>query len=102
MKIFALLTAFIATTAFAYIPPSQFIVRNIVNKRKDIKLVRVRSVVSTVEGDKAGSTRFTAITLFSLPTASVKSWALGDNSVRLYGVQRRGATLPSVDSLLFE
>jgi hypothetical protein len=90
------------TLAFAYVPPSQFIVRNIVNKRKDIKVVRVRSVVSTVEGDKAGATRFTAVTLFSLPTSTVKAWALGDNSVRLYGIQRRAATLPSVVSVLFE
>jgi hypothetical protein len=73
-----------------------------VNKRKDIKLVRVRTVVSTVEGDKPGATRFTAITQFALQTGTVKSWALGDNNVRLYGIQRRGATLPAVDSLLFD
>src|SRR5277367_2587160 len=101
MKKFALLMAFISTSAFAYIPPSQFIVRNIVNKRKDIKSVRVRSVVSTVEADKPGPTRFTAITLFG-QSGTVKSWALGDNNVRLFGVQRRGATLPPVDSVLFE
>jgi hypothetical protein len=88
-------------SAFAYIPPSQFIVRNIVNKRKDIKFVRVRSVVSTVEGDKAGATRFVAVTTFN-QAGVLKSWALGDNNVPLYGLQRRGATLPPVDSVLFE
>lgn len=88
-------------SAFAYIPPSQFIVRNIVNKRKDIKSVRVRSVVSTVEGDKAGSTRFVAVTTFG-QSGVLKSWALGDNNVALFGIQRRGVTLPPVDSILFE
>jgi hypothetical protein len=96
-----LLLLFQGVSAFAYIPPSQFIIRNIVNKRKDIKMVRVRSVVSTVEGDKAGATRFTAITLFN-QGGLVKSWAVGDNNVRLFGVQRRGAVLPASDSVLFE
>src|SRR5579885_2928911 len=96
------ISVFASVSAFAYVPPSQFIVRTIVSKRKDIKLVRVRSVVSTVEGDnKAGATRFVAVTTFS-QSGILKSWALGDNNVPLYGVQRRAMTLPVIDSVLFE
>jgi hypothetical protein len=99
---FAWVTVFATASAHAYIPPSQFLIKQIVNKRKDIKLIKIRSLVTTLEGDKPGPIRFTAMTLFNVPAGSVKSWAVGDNGVRLYGIQRRGTILPPIDSLLFD
>src|SRR5690348_6083012 len=87
----------VAALAQAYIPPSQFILRNITNKRKDIRTIRVKSIVSVLEGDKTMPTRFTAYALYTAAAESLKAWATGDNGVRLYGIQRRGTLLPPVD-----
>src|SRR5690606_16708544 len=46
--------------------------------------------------------RFTEVTTYHAATGTLRSWALGENGVRLYGVQRRAMTITPLSSLLLE
>jgi hypothetical protein len=87
--------------AFAYVPPSAFIVKTVASKHAGIKGVRLRSIVSGMEGEKVSSTRFKAVTYYNPSTGTLRSYAVDDSNQRLYAVERKTDSATAADALLF-
>jgi len=87
--------------ALAYVPPAQFIIKSLVNKHAGFKGIRVKSKVTQWEGDKPGTFHFKTLTTFNQQTGLMRSWAMNDQDVKLYFVERRVEAPLAVDALLF-
>jgi hypothetical protein len=87
--------------AWAYIPPSSFIVKSTVAKHAGIKGVKIRSMVTQMEGELLGSTRFKAMTYFNPQTGVLRAYAYDDRGQKLYAVERREDSATAADALLF-
>jgi hypothetical protein len=90
-----------AAPAWAYIPPSSYIVKSIATKHGGLKGARVRSVVTQMEGEKLGSAHFKAVTYYNPQTQTLRAYALDDRNQKLYAVERRPDAATGADALLF-
>jgi hypothetical protein len=95
--------------ALAYIPPSGFILKSMATKRAGTKEIRVKSVVTALEGERALPVHFKVTTVYNPQTGALRSFASDDANQRLYGVERflggkserRVEPLTTADALLF-
>lgn len=99
------LLLFVATNAFAYIPPSEFIIKNIVNKRSaTLKSVRVKTHLEAMLGpagaEKPAGARLTVTTYYSAVQDSLRAIVSDDSGKALYVMDRSGG-LPMIDTVLF-
>lgn len=91
--------------ALAYVPPSQFLVRNVAGKKAGTKGVRVRSIVTAYESDQPTTLRFKVTTLFDSEQNVVRSVAFDEiSNAQLYVHERRGEarSTAAVVALLFD
>lgn len=106
MKRFALalapwtVLALAAAAAWAYIPPAQFIVKNMTAKRAGVRSIRIVSWVSTPAS--AGGRRFKSVTIYSPSTKIMRGEALDAEGNVLFGVEKRGDGLPLDLLVLFD
>ena len=89
------------TWAWAYIPPSPFILKSLVTKHYSLKGLRIRSVVTAVEGDKPSSVHFKTLTHYNPQTGVIHAYALDDSNQKLYGVERRAENTTAAEAVLF-
>jgi hypothetical protein len=91
------------TVAWAYIPPSDFLLKTLARKHQGYKRIQVKTQVSQL--DHAGqptSVRFVEQTAYSPATGILKSWASDDHGTLLYATEHSDRTLPAAAVLLFE
>jgi hypothetical protein len=88
--------------AHAYIPPGQFIIKNMASKRTGTHLIRLVSQVNGYESGKPNGQRFKAVTIFNVQTHTMTSQALNDQGAELFGVEKKGETLPLALTLLYD
>ncbi len=86
---------------YAYIPPSQFIVKGWVSKHSGMKLLKLRSNVTAFESDKPTAVHFKAITIYSNDGQKLKSWATDDLDRVLYSTERDLSSMSPLSRLLF-
>ena len=101
MKLLPLVLVLLSTPAWAYIPPSSFILKSLSAKHANLKGLRVRSQVTVMDGDKPGTTRFKAITFYNPQTDTLHAYAYDDRNQKLYSMERRLETATGADALLF-
>ena len=88
--------------AHAYIPPGQFIIKNMASKRTGTHLIRLVSQVSGYDAGKPNGQRFKAVTVFNVLTHTMTSQALNDQGAELFGVEKKGEALPLAMTLLYD
>lgn len=91
-----------ASPVFAYIPPTDFLVRTLVKKHDLGKGVRVKSTVSSMENENSTSVRFKETTVYDPRTATLRSWATDDSGQVLYAVEKKTKDQTTLDAVLFE
>ena len=96
--------------AQAYIPPSEFIMKGVAQKRSPLKSARVRGVVLGInnEGALTGA-KFTEETLYDGQSGMIRSYALDEQNTELYRSERMinkevaaKESAPLVSTVLFE
>lgn len=102
-RLISAVLALSALPALAYIPPSQFIIRNVASKRTGLKSVRIVSEVLGFDssGHPTGQ-KFRSVTTFNPGARLMKSQALDDAGKELFGVEKRAASLPLDLLVLFD
>ena len=95
------LTFLISAPVFAYIPPSQFIVKGWINKHGGMKAVKMQSTVTGFSSDLPTATHFRVTTVYDAKTQKLKSWAVDDLDRVLYSLERNFSSLSPVSKLLF-
>ncbi len=100
--------------AWAYIPPSGFILKSILGKRASVKGLRIRSTVNAMEGSRVTEISFKQVMVYDAQSRTLKSHAYDLNGHELYSIERKlpevftaqnaraGEALPTVSSLLFD
>jgi hypothetical protein len=110
LLLFVTLLTLVPGVASAYIPPSEFIVKGVTQKRSALKSLRLRGVVLGVGSDGAlTGARFTEETLYDGLSGTIRSYALDEQNAELYRMERvinrDGSARDSaqlVSSVLFE
>ncbi len=85
----AFLTVVATNSAWAYIPPSQFIVKTLASKRNGFRGVRVQTTVTNGETEQDSIVRFRQITLFDAKSRTLRSLAFDQENKLLYAVERK-------------
>lgn len=75
--------------ARAYLPPSQFLVKTIANKRVAPKGVRAKTVVTSIEADQPTSTHFKVTTVAHADRGVLRSFVFDDAGQQLYAHERK-------------
>ena len=88
--------------AFAYVPPSQFIIKTMASKRQGVRLVRIVSEVSGFDSGKPTGLRFKAVTVYNPLTHLMRSQALEDTGAELFGVEKSAESIPLSLMVLFD
>jgi hypothetical protein len=91
-----------SAVAWAYVPPSQYIVKSMTTRRMGLKVVRIRSQVVALDGDKPTDVHFKATTVYSAQTQTLRSWATDSADKELYRIERKAPQFLPADALLFE
>jgi len=102
-RILLCLTVMLFTSsAFAYIPPSNFIIKNIAAKHAILKSgVRVKTEVSSQIAGKS-EVKFKAVLLFDPNSRTLRAWATDANDRKIYQLERKTDTFTLADILAFE
>jgi hypothetical protein len=85
---------------FAYLPPSQFIIKTWANKHSGLQTVKVRSLVTAYDGEKPTDVHFKATTLFHVGTHILRSWASDDSDKKIFSIEKKGDAISLVSRLL--
>ncbi len=92
---------FLAASAFAYIPPSLFIIKTMASKRQGVKSVRIVSQVNGYDSGKPTGVHFKSITIYNPVTHTMKSQAFDDTGIELYGAEKSGESIPLSLAVLY-
>ncbi len=90
------------SSAWAYIPPSQFIMKTMVQKRAGLKNVRLRSTVTLYEGERPGPIKFKQVSWFVPAENLFRVWITDDQDRKLAVVERGTKNWSPVSALLLE
>lgn len=103
MKAWLALLTLVCTPAWAYIPPSQFIVHTMIKKHTGYKTVTVKSQVSAMNnGQPVPDVSFKDTTVFYFATGTLRSRATDAKGDVLFEQERRVSDLPINPLLLFD
>jgi hypothetical protein len=91
----------LSASSWAYVPPSFFIVKSVAAKHGGIKGVKIRSMVTVMDGEKPGTIRFKAIAHYNPNTGTLHAYAYDERGQKLYAVERRDDSATGADALLF-
>lgn len=86
--------------AWAYVPPSEFLVKSMIAKHGGIKGLRIKSVVTAYEEGKPESTHFKLHMVFDPKLQSIRCWALNDQDQPLFTIERKENEYPLAARLL--
>jgi hypothetical protein len=89
--------------AWAYIPPSEFLLKSVARKHQGYKHIQIKTQVSQL--DHAGqptSVHFTEQTVYSSASDTLKSWASDEHGTLLFATERNEQNFPAAAILLFE
>jgi hypothetical protein len=89
------------TQAWAYIPPSQYIVKSWVNKHSGLKALKLRSTVTALILEKPTPIHFKATVVYRRDTQKLKSWATDDFDKVLYSTERDLSSMSPLSKILF-
>src|SRR5689334_13771446 len=90
-----------SSSVFAYIPPSQYILRTWLNKHNGIRSIKVKTTVTAPENDKPTGVHFKENTLYIADKMTLRSWATDDQDKKLYAVQRDLTSTSPVAKIFF-
>ncbi|OFZ20214.1 MAG: hypothetical protein A2X94_09955 [Bdellovibrionales bacterium GWB1_55_8] len=91
------------SSAWAYIPPSLFIVKSMATKHSGVKGVRVRTQVKAIEdGRPVDGISFKSVTAYDPQKNVLRGWAFDSENQVLFMVERRGNELNMANQLLFQ
>src|SRR5688500_5478222 len=91
----------IASAAYAFIPPSGFILKTLAKKHEVGKSLKVRSTVTALEADKPTAVHFKQVTVFNTQLRILRSWAFDDQSRLLFAIEKKDSFSPS-NEILFD
>lgn len=94
----------LSTTVYAFVPPSAFIVRKIVDKKKGFSGLSVRTAVAGMKSDEATGIRVRTLTTIDYAARKLRSRALDEEGHELYAVERdlsAGEGVPAGALILF-
>lgn len=93
-------TGFHSSKAYAYIPPSQFIVKTWVKKHSDSKALKIRSTITALEDGKPGHLSFRETAIYNFEALTMKSLATDQNDQILYSTEKNLRSLSPASKLL--
>jgi hypothetical protein len=99
---FAVFCVVSISQALAYIPPAQFIIKNMASKRLAIHGLRITSVVSGFDSGKPNGQHFKSVTLYNPSTGVMVSRALDDSGKQLFGLEKKAESLPLSFVVLYD
>ncbi len=83
------LSSMASTRALAYIPPSEFIIKTMLQKKVALKLIRTRGSVMGMTGDgNLTGIRFVEEALYDSSSGTLRSVALDETGRELYSIER--------------
>lgn len=88
-------------SAWAYIPPSQYLLKSWLNKHSGVRSVRIKTVVSELKNEKPTDVHFRETTYFQFDKQVLKSFVTDDSERRLFTIERPASRLSPVAKLLF-
>lgn len=87
-------------SAWAYIPPSQFILKTWANKHSGIKSLRIKTQVTAYDGNKLTDVHFKELSIYYPDTQFLRSWALDDAERKLFYVEKKADAASPIVRLL--
>ena len=100
---FSLGTLLLNSSAFAYVPPSQFIVKSLAGKRSGIKSIRIKNVITALEKGQPKGPQFRETVWIDYTLHLLRSRMVDGNGRVIYSIERHlDAGLPIGDLLLFD
>jgi hypothetical protein len=97
----ALLAGLAPGIALAYIPPSGFIVKSMVQKHSAFAGVQIKSRVTVYEGGKPSPQSFKVTTVFNARESRLFSVATDSADRRLYATEKKVSAIPPAGAVLF-
>ncbi len=90
-----------ATQAWAYIPPSAFILKNLVSKHSGLAGIQVTSFVNGYEGAKPSAQRFKATTFFNASSGIIIGYAIdASTGQKLYQIEKTAAAMSAPATIM--
>ncbi len=89
-----------SSSAFAYIPPSSFLVKSWVKKHAPIKTLKVRTLVTAYENNKPTEVHFKETFLIDFDKDIFLSWVSDDTDKRLYSIEKSLKDLPTAAKMV--
>ena len=88
-----------ASSAFAYIPPGPFIVKNMAATRSAVRVVRISSIVMPAlkvsdTSSKVARQHFKVVTIYDAASRAMMSQAFDESGVALYSIEKKDDQLP--------
>ncbi len=90
-----------SNSVFAYLPPSQFILKNWVTKHSGAHTLRIRTNVTKYQNEKATEFHFKETSVINLENQTIKSWASDDQDHKLFIMERSLSSVPLGTRILF-
>ena len=92
-----------ASVAWAYVPPSDFLLKTLARKHQGYKHIQVKTQVSQLDhSNQPTGVHFIEQTAYSSATGTLKSWASDDHGTLLFATERNERNFPAAAALLFE
>lgn len=100
--LFAVITSVLGWSvgSFAYIPPSQFILKTWANKHSGVKGIKIKTLVTAYDGNKPTDIHFKEVSVYSPETQVLKSWATDESEKKLYYSEKKIDTWSPISKLL--
>ena len=89
LLILSLWMSFTASVSFAHIPPGEFVVRNLAQKKLPFRSIRVKTQVSSLADASPSGGSFRETTWFDASTGTVRSRAFDEAGRELFSIERK-------------
>lgn len=86
---FVALASPFVSRAWAYIPPSGFVVKTLASKHGGVKGVRVRGLVTAMENEQPTSARLKIVTVYQAESGTLRSVASDEANQKLYVFEKK-------------
>ncbi len=85
-----------AGPAFAYVPPSEYILKQLAKKRAGTVSIRTRSIVAAVEGTQPTAIRYRLMSQLDVPSRKIRVRAYDEAGKELYATSREIPSDPGI------
>lgn len=90
-----------SSPVFAYIPPSEYILKTWVKKHSGPKSIRIKSQVTAYQDGKPTDIKFKETTVFQADHQTIKSWVSDEHERRLFYTEKKLSSSGPLARLLF-